>query len=50
MRIRKQNAQKQTEYQRARRRALARKPFLKADGKYLSRAEVHERMRLRESE
>ncbi len=29
------------------RRALARKPFLKSDGRYLSREEVHERIRLR---
>jgi hypothetical protein len=30
-------------YQSAVRRALARKPFLKTDGRYLSREEVHER-------
>jgi len=34
-------------YGRAMRRALARKPFLKTDGRYLSREEVHERSRLR---
>jgi hypothetical protein len=34
-------------YERARRRALARKPFLKTDGRYLSREEVHDRSRLR---
>ena len=34
-------------YQRAMRRALARKPFLKTDGRYWSRQEVHPRARLR---
>ncbi len=34
-------------YERAIRRALARKPFLKTDGRYLSREEVHERADLR---
>ena len=34
-------------YKRAMRRALARKPFLKTDGRYLSRDEVHDRGRLR---
>ena len=34
-------------YAVAMRRALARKPFLKTDGRYLSREEVHERTRLR---
>jgi len=34
-------------YQRAMRRALARKPFLKTDGRYLSREEVHDRANLR---
>jgi hypothetical protein len=34
-------------YERAMRQALARKPFLKSDGKYLSREEVHDRSRLR---
>jgi len=34
-------------YQRAMRRALARKPFLKTDGRYLSREEAHARARLR---
>jgi hypothetical protein len=29
------------------REALARKPFLKTDGRYLSREEVHDRARLR---
>jgi hypothetical protein len=35
------------EYDVAKRRALARKPFLKTDGRYLSREEVHDRARLR---
>jgi hypothetical protein len=34
-------------YQLAMRRALARKPFLKTDGRYLSRKEVHDRANLR---
>ena len=34
-------------YQRALRRALARKPFLKSDGRYLSREGGHDRARLR---
>jgi hypothetical protein len=34
-------------YERAMRRALARKPFLKIEGQYLSREEAHDRARLR---
>jgi len=34
-------------YASAMRRALARKPFLKTAGRYLSREEVHRRVRLR---
>lgn len=34
-------------YERALRRALARKPFLKTDDRYLSREEAHDRARLR---
>jgi hypothetical protein len=34
-------------YASAMRRSLARKPFLKTDGRYLSREEVHDRSRLR---
>jgi hypothetical protein len=34
-------------YQAAMRRALARKPFLRTNGRYLSREEAHERPRLR---
>ncbi len=35
------------EYERAMRRALHRKPFLKTDGRYASREEVHDRAGLR---
>ena len=35
------------EYDAAKRRALGRKPFLKTDGRYPSREEVHDRARLR---
>ena len=34
-------------YERAMRRALARKPFLETDGHYMSREEVHDRSHLR---
>jgi hypothetical protein len=34
-------------YEAAKRRALARKPFLKTDGRYLSREQAHDRQRLR---
>lgn len=34
-------------YNTAKRRALARKPFLKSDGHYLTREEAHDRTRLR---
>ena len=37
----------QNSYQRAMRRALARKPFLHTDGDYLSREEAHDRAHLR---
>lgn len=43
----KQHMQDKNGYESAMRRALARKPFLKTDGRYLSREEVHERSRLR---
>ncbi len=36
-----------TSYERAMRRALARKPFLMTDGRYLSREEAHDRPNLR---
>jgi hypothetical protein len=35
------------EYELAKKRALKRKPFLRSDGKYLSREEAHERSRVR---
>ena len=34
-------------YESSMRRALARKPFLKTDGRYLSREEAHDRARIR---
>jgi len=34
-------------YAAAMRRSLARKPFLKTDGRYLTRDEIHERSRIR---
>ena len=34
-------------YERAMRRALARQPFLRTKGRYLSRQEAHDRARLR---
>ena len=37
----------QGEYGRSMRRALSRKPFLRSDGPYPSREEIHERARLR---
>jgi hypothetical protein len=46
-RILKERMAEQDEYERAMRRALARKPFLKANGSYLSREHLHDRSRLR---
>ena len=45
--ILKERMRETGEYDRAVRQALARKPFLKTDGRYLSRDEVHERSRFR---
>lgn len=45
--ILKERMKENDEYNSAKRRALARKPFLKSDGRYLSREEVHDRARLR---
>jgi hypothetical protein len=45
--ILKERMKENHEYDAAKRRALARKPFLKSDGRYLSREEVHDRARLR---
>lgn len=46
-RILEERMAQQDEYGRAMRRALARRPFLKTDGPYLSREEAHDRTRLR---
>jgi hypothetical protein len=43
----KQQMNEAGEYDLAKRLALKRKPFLKSDGKYLSREEAHERSRVR---
>jgi len=43
----KQQMKEEGDYDSARKRALKRRPFLKSDGKYLSREEAHERSRLR---
>jgi hypothetical protein len=43
----KQQMSREKRYDRAMRLALARAPFLKSDGRYLSREELHERARLR---
>jgi hypothetical protein len=45
--ILKERMLKNDEYQRAMRRALARKAFPKSDGRYLSREEAHDRAGLR---
>jgi hypothetical protein len=45
--ILKERMQEKDGYEDAMRRALARKPFLKTDGRYLSREETHDRDHLR---
>jgi len=45
--ILKERMREKDSYEAAMRRALARKPFLKTDGRYLSREEVHDRTRFR---
>jgi len=45
--ILKQRMIESDDYERAMRRALARKPFLNTDGHYLSREEAHDRDRFR---
>jgi hypothetical protein len=45
--ILKERMLKNDVYRSAMRRALARKAFLKSDGRYLSREEAHDRARLR---
>lgn len=43
----RERMEKEENYQKAMKQALARKPFLKSDGKYLTREEVHDRANLR---
>ena len=43
----KERMSAQEGYERAMRRALERKPFLRSDGHYLTREEAHDRARLR---
>ncbi len=43
----KERMSAQDGYERAMRRALERKPFLRSDGRYLTREEAHDRARLR---
>lgn len=45
--ILKDHMREKNGYENAMRRALARKPFLKTDGRYMSREEVHDRAGLR---
>ena len=45
--ILKERMQQNDKYNSAKRRALARKPFLKSNGRYLTREEAHDRNRLR---
>ncbi len=45
--ILKERMMQKDNYEAAKRRALARKPFLKTDRRYLSREQVHDRERLR---
>ncbi len=44
-RLIEERMQREDEYARAMQEALARKPFLKSDGKYLSREELYDRAR-----
>jgi hypothetical protein len=43
----KQHMSAEDSYENAMRRALDRKPFLRSDGRYLTREEAHDRARLR---
>jgi len=43
----KERMQQEDRYDQAMRRALAREPFLRTDGRYLSREEAHDRPRVR---
>jgi hypothetical protein len=43
----KERMSAQEGYNKAKRRALGRKPFLRSNGRYLTREEAHDRARLR---
>jgi hypothetical protein len=43
----KERMARKDDYEAAKRRALARKPFLKTDGRYLTREQAHDRDNLR---
>lgn len=43
----KERMTEEQSYERAMKYALSRKPFLKTDGRYISREEAHDRSRLR---
>jgi hypothetical protein len=45
--ILKERMEENDRYEKAMREALARKPFPKSDGRYLTREETHDRARLR---
>jgi predicted DNA-binding ribbon-helix-helix protein len=45
--ILKQRMSQEEQYEAAMKRALARKPFIRGKGRYLTREEAHERARLR---
>jgi hypothetical protein len=45
--ILKERMRESDSYETSMRRALARRPFLKTDGRYLTREETHDRARLR---
>ncbi|MFZ0817306.1 MAG: hypothetical protein WAM78_17420 [Candidatus Sulfotelmatobacter sp.] len=45
--ILKERMKEKDSYEASMRQALARKPFLKTDGRYLTREETHDRARLR---
>jgi hypothetical protein len=44
----RQNSTAERAYQRAMRRALERKPFLRSKGRYLTREEAHQRVKVDE--
>jgi hypothetical protein len=45
--ILKERMRREDSYEKSMRSALARKPFLKTDGRYLTREEIYDRSRLR---